>query len=106
MDGRTILLRLDILLNHDWKKVYNYIDTKNKDVLHKEFDLEYETKLYALLSEGWKILTMLDDEYPMYLKTQVKYPPFVVYYKCTLEEIEDKFKALNNYNPSEGCFLE
>lgn len=72
MTGRNILIALAIYHDGNWRKIYNSI--KDVELLSR---LDYKNLLSKLKSNA---ITILDPEYPSYLK-QIKMPPFVLFYK-------------------------
>ena len=104
MEARDIILNLDLHFDHDWDRVYKEITEKTFNVFDPSVMLKNEVKLYALLSEGYKIVTILDDEYPAYVKQLVR-PPFVIYYKCNIEDLELHFKE-QVYGAKTGTFID
>lgn len=105
MEARDTLLNLDLHFEHDWDRIYKEIQEKTFNALNPSDLLENEIKLYAILSEGYRIVTILDDEYPTYIKFDVIKAPFVIYYKCNIEELELHFKE-QYYDPSKGSFID
>lgn len=73
LEGRTLLLALAKKYGNDWKSIYNALQTK-------EVIEDFTPNIY-------KAITILDDDYPDYLK-QINQPPFVIYYDgdiCALQ---------------------
>ena len=106
LDTRDIILYLDIYYNHNWNKIYTTIKDK---VFPEIFEtpssrIMLDLKLYSLIRRGYKILVIVDEEYPKAFLKNVIYPPFVIYYKCDIEDIPNKFEEIY-YHPEEGCFL-
>lgn len=73
---REILLYLVVKYNGDWFKAYDAIKRKEKP------DLEEAQKLEEKYSNTY--ITILDEEYPEYLR-QASYPPLVLFYKGNIE---------------------
>lgn len=86
MEGRDILIYLSIKRNGDWDKIYE--DIKRKKQVSKE---EVE-EVVALVKS--KSITILDDEYPSYLK-QIYKPPFVLYYYGDISLISNLEKNIS-----------
>lgn len=68
-----ILIFFSIKYNGDWDKIYNALETKERVSLE-------EIKKTEELIKDKKVLTILDQDYPMVLKEAYK-PPFVIWYK-------------------------
>ena len=100
MDIRDILLFLDIYCEHDWDKMYKIITNKESDMLDDEnIKIRVEAEKYALLSKGYKIVVLTDQEYPDRISHSIK-PPFVIYYKDDLDTVEDRYSYQDpNINP-------
>lgn len=106
MDTRETLIYLDIYYNHDWDKVYEALSTKDRSVFEESNNnLVIEAKLYGLLNQGYKVLTLIDEEYPDKIKFFCHKPPFVIYYKGDLETVADRYDT-TKYDRSKGCFIE
>ena len=93
MTTREILIALDIYYEHDWYKVYDVI--KSADVSAIKFDndnltLIVEAELYGLIHQNYKVVTIVDPEYPRKILHKPT-PPFVIYYKNDLETLEDRY---------------
>ena len=84
---RNILIGLSLRHRGDWDKIYQSI-TFFKDYDEEEF-LEKEI---AKIECG--ILTILDEEYPQYLK-EIFHPPFVLYYYGDISLIYDNKNNLS-----------
>jgi DNA processing protein len=92
MDTRDILITLDLYCEHDWEKMYKMILEKDDGPLNgpKGELIKLEVELYAILSEGYKVVCLCDDEYPKEILHTPK-PPFVIYYKGDLSTVKDRF---------------
>lgn len=84
MEGRKILIHFSMKYKGDWDAIYKAVSTN-------EVDPEDEIKKScAKAQRASKVITLLDDEYPEYLKRGFK-PPFVLYYHGNLGLLgEDK----------------
>lgn len=71
MSNRDILIALSYIYNGDWDKIYDVIKKKDDD-----FDIASN---YKFKPHKYQILTILDKEYPDYLRNVFK-PPFVLFY--------------------------
>lgn len=71
LTGRKILLSLSLKYNGDWEEIYEAI--KRKEPIDRKEISEVENRIKC------KYVTIIDPEYPSYLKTMNK-PPFVLYY--------------------------
>lgn len=80
MTTRDILIALSIKYHGDWNAIYNAIET------HEELN----DALSYLKSNNSNAITIIDSDYPSYLKQVVK-PPFVLFYKGDIS-------LLNGYN--------
>lgn len=85
MESRKILIALSIIYNGDWFKIYDCLLQKE---LPKDEDVE---KLNKKVNCG--VLTILDMNYPEYLKCCER-PPFVLYYSGDLSLINNIDKHL------------
>lgn len=85
MKSREILIYFSLIYNGDWDKIYNAIAS------HEEIDEEEAKILISKLK--CKALTLLDDEYPDFLKTITK-APFVLYYYGDISLLDNKFKSI------------
>ncbi|MCK5807182.1 MAG: DNA-processing protein DprA [Mycoplasmataceae bacterium] len=70
-----ILIFFTIKYKGDWDKIYRALENKEKVSLTEINELEKKMK-----DEEWKILTIIDREYPKQLKEAYK-PPFVLWLK-------------------------
>ena len=105
MTSSEILINLDLYYKHNWNDIYDALVTKDTECISsKTALLENEISLYALLSEGYKIITLVEDDYPKEIKLKTIKPPFVIYYKGDFKTIVERFFKYN-YIPAEGCFL-
>lgn len=82
-EPRDILIYLAFKHEGDWDACVAGIRS------HEHFDEEEYEKL--LKTNGSKIITMLDDEYPNYLKTMMK-PPLVLFYYGDISILKDQRK--------------
>lgn len=81
MEGRKILFYLSQKYKGNWDKIYKAV-SNHEDV--EEEDIEK-----ALVEEKYSFITILDNEYPEWLKQTYK-PPFVLYYEGNLKSLRDK----------------
>ena len=79
MTNREILLALAIKHKGDWNKIYTSLQKKDYDFTQEEENLAQN---YA-----GNYITILDSEYPDYLKQGFK-PPFVLFYKGDISLID------------------
>lgn len=87
MEARNILIYLSILHEGDWDKIY-------QDILDKKCNFN-EDDVYRVVSNlKCQALTLLDDEYPPYLKEAFK-PPFVLYYYGDLSLLSMDYKRIS-----------
>lgn len=112
MSTRDILIALDIYHKHDWEKVYNTIAKKETSMIKdSNILLKVEIRKYKLLYKGYKFVTLVDEEYPKSISKEFQ-PPFVIYYKCNNEDLENKYFEKytvfdNNIKRLHyGCFLD
>lgn len=105
--GRDAIIALDIYFNHDWDKIFEAITSRDISIFTVPEDLiTIETHKYSLIAEGYMFLVLIDEDYPQNIKHAYK-PPFVIYHKCALEDVEKKFFDKSYaYKPKEGCFLD
>lgn len=85
MDSRNFMIALAVFYQGDWRKISKALLSKElppEDVL--EANLKY-------VQNGVGILTILDDNYPEYLKKS-SYPPFVLFYYGDISLIYDDNK--------------
>ncbi len=84
--ARELLLFLALRFNGEWDKIYEAI-------LNREpFEFEEEEKQAENLKANY--LTILDDNYPAYLKNIYK-PPFVLFYYGDISLLDDNKKCLS-----------
>ena len=85
MKSREILAYLSVKHNGDWNKIY-------QDLMNKKYGSEEEMK-EILSTIKCNYITLIDKEYPNYLK-QVFKPPFVLFYYGDISLIKDKNQNL------------
>ena len=90
MDGRDALIYLDLKYEHAWDNIYEAVMHKDVPCENNATQIFLDTKLFAMLSEGYKVITLIDDNFPEAIKNTVK-PPFVIWYKCKLEDLVDRY---------------
>jgi len=98
MNGRDTLLILSLYFNGDWDKIYNAI-TERFDPLPYIYLLKEKRK--------YSYMTILDDDYPFYLKKTVK-PPFVIYYYgdiSLIKKTERNIAVIGTRQPSEAGII-
>ena len=106
MDTRDILLALDIYCGHDWDKMYRIIANKELDWCREDnIKIRTETEIYAFLSKGYKIVVIVDDEYPKKILGSNQ-PPFVIYYKGDINTIEDRYSYKSPEENPERMFID
>ena len=86
INDRDILIYLSLKHNGDWKAIYDDI------VQHASCDKEEVLSMVSKVKA--KTLTMLDKEYPEYLKYVLR-PPFVLYYYGDISLISDYSKNIS-----------
>lgn len=87
MQKRDVLIYLSYLTGGDWDKMYEYIRTKDYDTDIKEvWDQVNKNKA--------KTLTILDEDYPEYLRS-VSHPPLVLFYYGDISLIKDYKKNIS-----------
>lgn len=79
-----VLVYLAYKYQGDWAKIYDAI------CLKKEYSDDIDTILSSI---KYKIVTLLDDEYPESLK-HIYHPPFVLFYYGDISLLQDKDKNL------------
>ena len=83
LEMKDVIKHLSILNNGDWDAIYN--DVKSKRQIDKR-DI-------ADNKNGMEFITLVDSNYPTYLKKSYK-PPFVVFYLGNFGYLEDPNKIL------------
>lgn len=73
MDAKKIIVYLSIIFNGDFHKIYEFI--KNKEII-KASNQEVEETINTLKC---KYITILDEDYPEFLKA-IAFPPLVIFY--------------------------
>ena len=86
MEGKEILLYLSIKYKGNWEAIYNAINQKEKLS-------ENEVKILNSTIKS-KYVTILDKEYPEYLKSIFR-PPFVLFYYGNLSLLHDFQKNIS-----------
>jgi len=92
-DSRNLLVYLSLHFNGNWDLIYKAIENK------EYFDYEGEEIKLPL---NCHVLTILDDEYPLYLK-KIHRPPFVLFYYgdiTLLENYENHVAIIGSREPS------
>lgn len=85
MKARDTLVYLAVKYSGDWHKIYN-------GVLKKE-DVDYEECEKVISSLKCNYITLLDEEYPNYLKQTIK-PPFVLFYYGDISLLKDNTNSI------------
>ncbi len=85
MKSRELLIYLSLRFEGDWEKMYEFIVKKITD-----FDAEEASKMANSIK--YKAVTILDDDYPEYLKRVYK-PPFVIFYYGDFSLMKDYLKC-------------
>jgi len=106
LNARNVLIYLSIVHNGDWNNIYDSICNK-EDLREKECEINK-----TISSLKYKAVTILDDEYPDYLKT-IFQPPFVLFYYGDIYLIKDYRKNLSIvgsrnltiYGEDETCYM-
>ena len=87
MDSRNILIYLAVTLEGDYEAIYDFLTE------HKELPSEEEiNRVVSSVKSG--VVTILDDNYPEYLKQKVFRPPFALFYYGDISLIKDDMKNL------------
>ncbi|MCR5185231.1 MAG: DNA-processing protein DprA [Bacilli bacterium] len=82
MDARELLCLIALKYNGDWDSIYRAIQNRANE---QEEWLEYLPRLKKMKA---KYITVLDQEYPQYLR-QSRCPPFVLFYYGDISLIND-----------------
>lgn len=85
MEAKEILLAIAIRHQGDWDKIFE--DVKSKNTPSQE---EIDQAKDFCEKNNIKYLTMLDENYPEYLRSHTMKPPFVLFYKGDIT-------LINNY---------
>lgn len=85
MESRKILLYFSRKYDGDWESIYNALKS------HEEFEEADAEK--ASINLGSKYITVLDDEYPEFLKSIYR-PPFVLYYHGDISLLNNKLTSV------------
>ena len=86
MKSHDILVALSIKFNGDWDQIYTFISTK------QQLDEDEAKKLLKNINS--KAITLVDAEYPEYLK-EIKKPPFVLFYHGDISLLKDGSKIIS-----------
>ncbi len=87
MTGREILIYLSVINEGNWNKIYQDIKNRRKDFSENDI-------ICAIDGIKSKAVTIIDDEYPNFLKN-VNKPPFVLYYYGDLNIVSDDRKCIS-----------
>ena len=82
---KIILIYFAIKYLGDWDLIYKALESKEKVALTEIKSLEEKIE-----REKWKVITILDIDYPEQLKHAYK-PPFVIWYKGDIKLLKNKF---------------
>lgn len=94
-EARDVILALSNIYKGDWFKIYEAI--KRHETSNDEFIEEVKKKTKS------KYITILDEEYPKFIKDNLRMPPFVLYYYGDFSLFTEYSKNLAIYgceNPS------
>ena len=80
-NGREILIYLSYFTNGNWNKMLSIIN-------RRELEMDDEKTLQAVSKMKCKAITMLDEDYPVYLKSVYK-PPIVLFYYGDIELLKN-----------------
>ena len=95
MDGHKILTYLAIKFHGDWDEIYKSIKER------QEYPIEEMEKVVSSIK--CKAVTILDDDYPQWLKNIYK-PPFVLFYYGDLslaKDIENNLAVIGSREPTD-----
>lgn len=103
MKARKLLIYLSLKYDGDWRSIYHAIETREKvDPKAVEDASNYAEEQFKLLAEtNCSIVTVVDDEYPQWLKDNMP-SPFVAYLKDG-ELATKPFKGLRRDDPKEAA---
>ncbi len=87
MEARNILIYLSLIHNGNWDNIY-------QDIVDKRCDFNEQDALNIIKKIPYKALTLLDDNYPSYLKECYK-PPFVLFYYGDISLLTDEYKRIS-----------
>lgn len=85
METRNYLIYLAIVHRGDYDKIYEAI--RGKEVLPSE-----EEMMNTIKTMKCRCITILDEDYPEYLKIKVYRPPFVLFYYGDISLLKDDMK--------------
>lgn len=88
INGKDLLVYLSYIYEGDWDKIYNSIQARDAINVSEDEILIAKSKISS------KYITILDDEYPYYLK-QITKPPFVLFYYGDISLLRDLTKNLS-----------
>ena len=83
LSSRELILYLSLLYEGDWERIYSHL--QNKDPIDEDDAIKRIKKVKS------KYITIIDEEYPVYLKSIFR-PPFVLYYYGDISLIKSMMK--------------
>lgn len=86
MNSRNILIYFSVIYQGDYEKIY--------DAITKREAPTEEAVNETLKTVTSPCLTILDEDYPEYLKQKTVFPPFVLYYYGDISLIKDETKNI------------
>jgi len=95
MQARNILIGFSLKYSGDWEKIINAIETKEP--------LKEEEVISQMSEIKSNVITLLDEDYPDYLKELYR-PPFVLYYYgdiSLIKNYEDNLSVVGSREASE-----
>lgn len=87
---RTSIIAFVIKEKGNWEKIY--ANVFNKNYLTNEQLNETCSKIEEIEKDGWKIITIIDKDYPKcFQKSENLYPPYALFVKGDLSDGKIKF---------------
>lgn len=112
LQARDIIIFLELYFKHDWRQILDCIAKKEQDFLDIEGNrIMVEIALFEILHNGYKVLTIIDEDYPQAIRSSIQ-PPFNIFYKGDEATIEkryfDKYNTPGKYAERmyKGVFLD
>lgn len=87
MEPRNFLIYLSVIYQGDFEQIYH-------ELVAREAPPSDEEMNEVLKTVKSPCITMLDEDYPEYIKTKVFQPPFVLYYYGDISLIKDENKNI------------